>query len=309
MRSLGSGCGGHVGVVIPAYNPGPEHLLGLSASVRSQTLVDWACVVVDDGSDRRSRPSSIASAGEGRPPHRQANSGVAAARNRGASKVGGEYARIPRPGRRVAPDQARATDRVHAGARPRDCGTEFEFVRDDKALGGPGSSTTTETSSGFSPRADGLSTLIVRRDAFAAVGGFDERFKVSTDRDLQLRIASKGLKFARVPEMLGLIHLHGENASLDYRAMYAERVAILRSYAARDTRDVRSAARSGRRRLRDHHTYHAIDCFLLNSEHQRPSLGCESRAGHRNAVGSWGDRKAYVDARCLEPPRSRASSG
>jgi glycosyltransferase involved in cell wall biosynthesis len=81
-----------VSVIIPAYNA--EAFVGRTlASVRAQTFTDFEVIVVDDGS--RDRTSDIVAEAAKADPRfrliRQANGGVAAARNRALAEARGRY--------------------------------------------------------------------------------------------------------------------------------------------------------------------------------------------------------------------------
>ena len=75
-----------VSIVVPAYNPGRLLTRALD-SIVAQSFGDWECVVVDDGSDEALAWVAY------RDPRirllRQANAGVAAARNRGIEATTG----------------------------------------------------------------------------------------------------------------------------------------------------------------------------------------------------------------------------
>ena len=81
-----------VSVVVPAYNAA-AHLGRTLSSLRSQTLRDFEVIVVDDGSaDDTAAIASEAASRDGRfRLIRQANAGVAAARNRGLAEARGRY--------------------------------------------------------------------------------------------------------------------------------------------------------------------------------------------------------------------------
>jgi glycosyltransferase involved in cell wall biosynthesis len=246
-------------VVIPAYNPRPEHLARSLQSVLSQSLEDWACVVVDDGSSRTVAVDAVDVAPV--TTLRRENGGVAASRNSGAAVVGGDYlAFLDQDDEWLPAKLERQIAFMEANGLAM-CDTRFEFVESGS-----------ERSAGFEDHHGefrrllttarmGMSTLVVRRDTFESVGGFDERLRFAPDWELQLRIASLGEKFGRVPEVLTLIHLHGENASGDYRAMYREQASILRRYRTDPRAPVRAAAEEGIKFVRTLHVYRAMDAF------------------------------------------------
>ena len=77
-------------VIIPAYNLAP-YINDCLASIEAQTLPDWECLVVDDGSTDATAPQV-----EARPDPRirllrQRNAGVSTARNAGLAEARGEF--------------------------------------------------------------------------------------------------------------------------------------------------------------------------------------------------------------------------
>src|SRR5437899_2196138 len=83
-----------VSVVVPCYNA-QQYLARTLESVRSQTLHDWECIVVDDGSTDRSAAVVDAYVEDDARVRllRQPNAGVSRARNAGyaASRPESEY--------------------------------------------------------------------------------------------------------------------------------------------------------------------------------------------------------------------------
>jgi glycosyltransferase involved in cell wall biosynthesis len=79
-----------VSVVVPAFNV-EAYVADCLASVRAQTLPDWECIVVDDGSvdGTAQRVRQMADPRIRLMP--QANQGVSAARNAGLAQAAGEY--------------------------------------------------------------------------------------------------------------------------------------------------------------------------------------------------------------------------
>jgi glycosyltransferase involved in cell wall biosynthesis len=254
-----------VGVVIPAHHPAPGHLERALGSVRAQTGVEWACVVVDDGTDP---PIARDAAAAGEPIRviSQPNRGVAAARNRGAGNVAGEYLAFLDQDDEWLPEKLAKQIAFMLKNDLAMCDTDFELVAPNGVPTGGFEYHEGEFVRLLESARMGLSTMIVRRDTFQQAGGFDERYEVAGDWDLQLRIASAGLKFDRVPESLCLIHLHEHNASSDYRAVYRDTMTILGRYATDSRPLVPEAADRGRRRVRDLLTYHAISMFGTTRE-------------------------------------------
>ncbi len=78
-----------ISIIIPAYNVAPW-LPATLCSVRAQTLHDWECIIVDDGST--DDPAACLPVNDHRfRLVRQENAGVSAARNRGLHEARGEY--------------------------------------------------------------------------------------------------------------------------------------------------------------------------------------------------------------------------
>ena len=71
------------------------------------------------------------------------------------------------------------------------------------------------------------SSWLVRREAFDAVGVFDEGSNVP-DFDWMLRARDLGLTFAIVPEVLGAYRIHGRNASYGREAILDDGFVALR---------------------------------------------------------------------------------
>jgi glycosyltransferase involved in cell wall biosynthesis len=244
-----------VGVVIASYNPQRDHLSRAVDSVRSQTYTHWDCVVVDDGS---ASPISIAGASV----IRQNNRGVAAARNRGVAAVSGEYIAFLDQDDCWHPEKlARQVPfmREHGLAM---CDTDFNIVRDGEILATGYDYHRGDFLRLLSTARIGLSTLVVRRDAFDHVGGFNPLFQLTSDWEFELRLAHAGYEFDRFREVLCTYYLHDRNASSDYRTAYHEQIALLDLYATLDTQPpLRKALVTGRKRLRELYAYQAIDAF------------------------------------------------
>lgn len=247
-----------VGIVIPAYNPRSHDYLRAIDSVRVQSHASWECVVVDDGS-RSPLP-------EVRDPRvhvvRQDNRGVSAARNRGAATVGGEYLAFLDQDDHWAPQKL---ERQLEFMRRHDlavCDTGFHIIRDDCVIADGYPDHGGEFCRLLASASIGLSTLIVRRDAFEQVGGFDPLLPKVQDWGLVLALTHAGYRLRRLPEVLCTYHLHDANATRDYRRTYAEKMALYDLYEALDgRRHVRRAITAGRASTRRVYAYQAIDAF------------------------------------------------
>ena len=185
-------------------------------SLRAQTLQDWECVVVDDGDDDRIL-QVVRLFGDARVRLvRQASAGLTAALIRGL-----EEARAPIIARLDADDEA-VPERLQRqleflGARPEvvAVGTGVEVVSESGLV---------LSRHSYAPGHDGLvrqlhalltplphSTLMVRRDALEAVGGYRRRFLKAQDYDLLLRLSEFG-RLSSLPE--ALVRLHASRGSI-----------------------------------------------------------------------------------------------
>ena len=257
-----------VGIVIPAYNPIAGHLQRALASVLNQTYPDWRCVIVDDGSDA---PLAIeASLADNRVSVlRQENRGVSAARNAGVAALRTTYIAFLDQDDEWLPEKL---ERQISFMRRHDLAlsdTDFSILRLGRNVASgyewhQGSFCRLLSTAGM-----GLSTMVVRRGVFEALGGFNGAFRIVQDWELALRIAYAGYRFERLREVLCRYHLHEANASRDYRAAYREGIAVLALYTNLDTRaDVRAAAKIGRKRVRELYAHQAIDAFRLTRRPQ-----------------------------------------
>lgn len=72
-----------------------------------------------------------------------------------------------------------------------------------------------------------LSSIVIRREVFAAVGGFNPLLRQHQDSDLVARLLAAGELAAPVDEALVRVRLHSANASRDYWRGYREKMALL----------------------------------------------------------------------------------
>lgn len=205
-------------VVIPSYNYG--RFIGEAIeSVLTQTRPAAEVIVVDDGSTDDTE-GVVTSFGENRVRYlRQENAGVSAARNRGVAESRGdligfldaddtfESEKLELQTEKLFQDAN--VGLVHCGIR------EFDSETGDTVA--------LNTDGKAGDVADGLlvweepvvnvsgSCLVVRRDAFEAVGGFDTRMKCGEDWDFCYRVARK-FKVGFVAEPLVNYRSHGAAA-------------------------------------------------------------------------------------------------
>ncbi|MGC4049843.1 MAG: glycosyltransferase family A protein [Paludibaculum sp.] len=190
-----------ISVVMPAYNSAGFVRRAIE-SVWAQTHTPLELIVVDDGS--KDDTSAVAASVDPRTiVIRQANGGPGAARNRGVKEARGNWIAFIDADDAWRPKKLE-TQRPHM-LRPeidvvfshvvnpldRDC-VDWEMTFDDL----------------WRHNYVGLSTSVVRREAFERLGGFDEDRGVLgiEDYNLWLRMASRGSRFAFVKDRTRRVH-------------------------------------------------------------------------------------------------------
>jgi GT2 family glycosyltransferase len=180
-----------VSVVIPSWNQG-HYLAEAIGSVLGQTYPELELIVVDDGS--RDNTYEVASRFPGVRCLRQPNRGVAAARNAGLAESQGAYSVFLDADDRLLPKALEVGMRAllarpeaaFAAGMPRDVGRDGEIIRDAVQP--------------LITRDHYLnllkdcyiwsgSSVVYRRAALEAAGGFSERLKAADDYELYLKLA------------------------------------------------------------------------------------------------------------------------
>lgn len=228
---------GTVSVVIPAYNPRSDWLAEAIASAVNQDPAPIEILVVDDGSDvavscDRSLVRVI----------RQANAGVASARNHGVREAGGEFVAFLDQDDCWLPGKLAAQLEVMSNEVGL-CSTAFVQVRGERILpgwGGPAGSYS-DLVRGNSVAA---STVLVRRNTLLDVGGFPIDLPMVDDWDTWLRIL-RSSEARHVPVPLMRYRVHSDNASRSYGAMYLGSARVLWRHRHARWNAVRGLARMG----------------------------------------------------------------
>jgi glycosyltransferase involved in cell wall biosynthesis len=206
-------------VVIAAYNE--ERYLGEAiTSVLAQTYRPLELIVVDDGSTDRT--AEIAAAHPDVRLLRQPNRGLGAARNAGAAIAAGEYLSFHDADDLMTPDKlstqigfleghpecgcvlARQRLLLEDGA-PMPFWVRGERVPDDPTAGrGPGGEEQPHTI-----------TMVVRREAFDAVGPFDEAMRIAQDIDWFFRAHEAGIGVEVLDDVLLIRRVHPDSLTQD----------------------------------------------------------------------------------------------
>lgn len=218
-----------VSVVIPCYNQ--AHFLGEAIeSVLAQTYPQLEIVVVDDGSPDNAR--EVAAGYLGVRYVRQANQGLAAARNTGLRHSTGAYLVFLDADDRLLPHA------VETGVHQLQTHPEYAFAAGHvNLIAGDGSALPTPdpTSMGTDHYADflrgnqiwTLGVVVYRRPVLAAVGEFDPSVSAAADYDMSLRIARR-YPLCIHDEVVLEYRRHAANMTANVALMARAEITVLR---------------------------------------------------------------------------------
>jgi len=191
-----------VSVVIPVWN-GERTIAATLDSVLAQTVRDIEVLVIDDGSTDGTAAIVSKSADSRVALHRFENRGLAASRNRGMRLARGEFIAFVDADDLWRPERlARQLEALDAAPTAALAYSFTDCIDEGGTVVGPGSYIVAEGR--VYERLlvwnflDNGSSMIARRDALLASGGFDETLPAAEDWDLWLRIAWHH-EFACVP--------------------------------------------------------------------------------------------------------------
>lgn len=228
-----------VSVIVPAYNYG-AYLGEALDSVLAQTISDWECVIVDDGStdDTADVAGRYAQRDSRFRLVRQPNRGLSAARNSGISSSSAAYVQFLDADDKLAPRKLE----IHASfldANPRtdivySLATFFRTEEPDKVLYSLHGRLSRPLLQKVSGNAEALARLeqfniapaaamFMRRAVIARAGVFNEAASACEDWDYWLRCAIAGCEFEYVDagESLAFIRTHAGSMSRSSERMMA----------------------------------------------------------------------------------------
>ena len=266
-----------VSVVIPAFNAAP-YVSRAIESVLAQTHRAVELIVVDDGSSDATYEvagrfgSAVACI-------RQANRGVSSARNRGATDASGDLFAFLDADDEWLPRKLEV-QLARLAARPEAIASFTNSVAVDERTG-------SERSLPYQlepdmernllvkgPLIGNASSVLLRRGAFEAVGGFDEELSQSADYDLWLRLAGRG-EFDYLPEVLVRLHVREGSMSSSVPLLERDTRRVLDKFFA----DPAGAARCARDRGRAYgNALTMLSGSYLHAGDLRSSLRCLSEA-------------------------------
>jgi glycosyltransferase involved in cell wall biosynthesis len=212
-----------VSVVIPAFNS--ERFLGEAIeSVLAQTYGPLETIVVDDGSTDGT--VAVASAYSEVTVIEQANAGPSAARNRGFAASRGDFIAFQDSDDLMTPDKLEVQAGLLIEKPEAGCVlAEQELLIEEGAelpFWAEGSNVPTVMPAKPEELADEpdvhTMTMVVRRETFEQVGGFDEEMRAAEDVDWMLRAAEQGIEIRRLPRVLLRRRVHPASLTQDVAA-------------------------------------------------------------------------------------------
>jgi glycosyltransferase involved in cell wall biosynthesis len=219
-----------VSVIIPVYRQA-QYLGDTIQSVLDQTHRNFEIIVIDDGSP--DNPSEVAARFPAAQYFRQENSGVCAARNAGFQRSRGDFAVFLDGDDRLLP---RALEiGVSALEENSGCGLTTGYHRYIDKTGSPLPTLQPQRIVERDHYLELLrsnyigcpATVMFRREAVEAVGGFHTPFAHSADYSTYLRVA-RTFPIHCNGQCVAEYRLHGENNSLNLEIMLRDSVGVLR---------------------------------------------------------------------------------
>ncbi|RMG43733.1 MAG: glycosyltransferase [Acidobacteria bacterium] len=287
-----------VSVVIPTYNRARFAVRAVE-SVLEQTRPPDETIVIDDGSTDGTADALAPLRGRIRYVRRE-NAGQAAARNHGARIARGRWLAFldsddwwePQRLERLMAYAARRREASAWTTAARVCTWEGKKTSRVIANAGPGELIDTlDVLTRDKGSINGCS-ILVERDLFFELGGFDESLRSAEDVDLWLRLTRRAGPIAMLPEPLLCYRHHPGNISRNVARDAGCWIAILEKFAAAEPEFAREHARVLEDALLSQHM-RAGRAALADCERSREGLA-EARAHFRAVL-----RRRPADLRAL----------
>jgi len=218
-----------VSVIIPHHNR-PALLKEAIDSVRAQTVEPLEIIVVDDCSRPEVRQELQKLSGLATIISTPGNLGLGGARNYGVSQAKGRLLAF------LDDDDLFLPRRLETGLRYMEAhpgcdavGGGFTMVSADRTeYWGEKVTRTVTLGESFVNTASMVQSMLISRDAFWKIGGFDPRLRYLPDYDLGIRLLGAGLRMDFIAEPLFIYHLGGrDQLTARWRAMLREQLVII----------------------------------------------------------------------------------
>ena len=227
-------------MIIPCFN-GERYLGEALAGVLAQTHTDLEVIVVDDGSTDRS-PAIAEETGDRRLRLvRQANAGVAAARNRGAAEATGEFVAFLDQDDRWLPEKIeRQLACLRASPEVGLVYTDCFLIDDTGARLGHWAARHRLLRGRIFERlivesVVPISTVLLPRSTFQEAGGFGERYRFVEDLDLLLKVAARRpIEVVETPHAEYRLHPGSTTQRLGLEVAAAEMVDLCEQWITRE---------------------------------------------------------------------------
>jgi glycosyltransferase involved in cell wall biosynthesis len=260
-----------VSVVIPAYNA-QRFVAETIASVKAQSYQDIEIIVVDDGSTDQT--AAIAESFEGVRCIRKPNGGVSSARNRGVAEAQGELLAF------VDSDDVWHPDKLRHQVALMDLHPDVVLGITESSSDRSLMASVGRVPEGQLPRYRvidqfgevflnpylGMSGVMVRKDAFNAVHGFDQTLPFAEDVDFYLRLLFKRSAVVRIEDCVVYVRLVEGSLSYDGAIGYAKLMEVYRRFLSREPQWAREQAPLVRRAFAQLYLRKA-NCHAANGQH------------------------------------------
>jgi len=234
MTEMGSGSP-VISIVIPLYNAG-RWIMETLASIRAQTMAQWAVIVVDDGSTDDG-PSLVEAQAAQDPRFRllhQANAGPAVARHFGAQQAPSEWLMFLDADDLIPPDRL-SRDLEVARNNPRNSviAGSVEWFSQDGSVAHQGLLAADPERNRWRHQFHAVfnfAALLVRRETYLACGGFspDRSVFYAEDYDFTLRLLEQA-EYAQTDAISLRVRKHDSNRStLAERTVIEHTLAVIR---------------------------------------------------------------------------------
>jgi glycosyltransferase involved in cell wall biosynthesis len=270
---------------MPCFNAA-AHLQASVASALGQSFAYIELIVVDDGSTDGSAAILAGIQDPRLRVHSQPNRGVCEARNAGISMARGEYIAFLDADDTWHPDCLRELHAALAASPAALAYCGWQNIGLAGPRGEPYLPPDYEDGHKLLTLFDNcrwpIHACLTRREAIAAAGGFDRRFKTSEDYLLWLKIG-KDHPIVRVPQVLAYYHFHDAGQATGNKALVAiNHFLAQRAFLAEHPADAhRIPAAARRASMEGRLVQRGLEChWNRDLDHARPIFRTLLRVGH-----------------------------